>query len=203
MKPYIFPFPFYVMKLFSNKAQMSSPFELFVAVIIMTFVVIIGTQMLNVSQEQICLASIEGEISKFENNLQETANNRTATRFEFRPQTCYNENTATARIFRFNDSVVCGAKCGTSGMQTCHVLVFYTSDIAGGYIEKCLRISPNTSFVELTDGRCSAADFGLEGFTQIFPFGDSGNDLLSGTYALRNVSTAAQTYPSICIFRRS
>lgn len=191
------------MKIFSNKAQMSSPFELFVAVIIMTFVVIIGTQMLNVSQQRICLSSIEGELSEFENNLQETANNRTATRFEFRPQNCYNESESIVRIFRFDDSVVCGAKCGTSGMRTCHVLVFNTSDIPGGYIEKCLRISSNTSFAELNDPRCSTDELGLEGFTQIVPMGESGNNIFSGSYALRNVSTAAQTYPSICVFRRA
>lgn len=190
------------MKKFSCKAQMSSPFELFVAVVIMTFVVIIGTQMLDVSQKQVCLASIDREVTKFVVNLEDSANNRTASRFEFRPDNCYNESQAIARIFRFDDAQICGAKCNIAGMSSCIVLIFHASDIPGGNIEKCIRIPPYTTFLQTNDSRCSTVGDDLNVYLPIFPVGDMGDNLVQGSYVIRNVSTAAEKFPSICMFRR-
>ena len=50
------------------KAQMSSPFELLVAIIIMSFVVIIGSQMLANVNDQVCLAGIDKELTEFKEN---------------------------------------------------------------------------------------------------------------------------------------
>jgi len=58
----------------NQKGQAAAPFELLVAIIIMTFVIIVGTQMLNRVNEQVCINHVESEMSKFVNYLEETAN---------------------------------------------------------------------------------------------------------------------------------
>ncbi len=181
---------------------MSSPFELFVAVIIMTFVVIIGTQMLDASQKQVCLSSIDRELTKFKINLEDTVNMQSATKFEFRPDNCYNESRAISRIFLFNDSQTCGARCGISGVDSCFILVFNASDLPNGFREKCLNIPPYTTFLGSNDSACNTAQTDLAGYDPISPVGDQGVNLTPGSYILRNVSTSAESYSSICIFRR-
>lgn len=183
---------------------MSSPFELFVAVIIMTFVIIIGTQMLNQSQEQVCLTSIDRELTEFKINLEDTVNSRSATRFEFRPDDCYNEAKAVVKIFRYNDAATCGSKCGVSGVESCFVLLFNASDISQGHREKCINIPAYTTFLGGSLGKdlCGVgAD--LQGFGPIFPVGTDGENLTPASYALRNVSDASETYPSICVYKRA
>jgi hypothetical protein len=183
------------------EGQMSSPFELMVAVIIMTFVIIIGTQMLNQSQDQVCLASIDRELTEFKINLEDTTNSRSATKFDFRPDNCYNQNEAVVKIFRYADSATCGAKCGISGVNSCYVLLFSTNDIANGFKEKCINIPTYATFLG-SDSQCSPGP-DLEGFSPILAVGEDGENLTPGTYALRNVSSASEAYPSVCIFRRA
>lgn len=197
----------------SSKAQMSAPFELLVAVIIMTFVVIIGTQMLETSQKQVCLASVDREITEFTLNLKEAAVNRTVTRFDFRPDNCYNENKAISTIVLFNDAHSCGVRCGLSGVESCFVFIFAAEDIPNGYRQKCIEIPSYTTFLG-TDTKCATNTDELAGYLPISPIGDGASNIVlvnntavntnatirSGNYIIKNVASAAQTYPDICVF---
>ena len=188
---------------FNTRAQMSSPFELLVAVIIMTFVIIIGTQMLGATQKGICAASVDRELTKFKINIESTANDRSANKFEFRPDNCYNESKAITKIQQFNTPAECGARCGIAGLNSCFVLFFYAPDLPGQNIPpKCLNISQYTTFIGQNDSKCSTANQELAGFNPIVPVGSSTDNIFPGTYALRNVSSAGETYPSVCVFWR-
>jgi len=197
----------------SNKAQMSAPFELLVAVIIMTFVVIVGTQMLETSQKQVCLSSVDREITEFSLNLKEAAVNRTVTKFDFRPDNCYNENRAISAIVLFNDSDACGVRCGLSGVESCFVFIFAAEDIPNGYRQKCIEIPSYTTFLG-QDTKCDTTSNELEGYLAINPMGDGATNfvmigntsvntnakILAGSYIIKNVADAAKTYPDVCVF---
>ncbi len=182
----------------SSKAQMSAPFELLVAVIIMTFVVIIGTQMLELSQKQVCLSSVDREISKFVINLQNSANNRSVVKFEFRPDNCYNESKTVSKIFLFSDSHSCASRCGLSGIESCFVFVFNSADIPDGFRQKCIAIPAYTTFLGVDDKCDTTGEF--SGYLPINPLADGSSIILPGSYVIKNVASAAQTYPELCVY---
>lgn len=184
----------------NSKAQVNSPFELLVAIIIMGFVVIIGSQMIANANDQVCLATIDKEITEFKLKLEDTASFRTSNKFEFRPNetSCYNENKSIVKIEKYSDSKKCGTVCGRA-TDSCFVFTFQASDIANGLIQKCLNLPVYTSFVTGSD--CPTDEADLSGFDPINPTA-AGQRISSGTYILRNVAAAGKTYPVICTYRR-
>jgi hypothetical protein len=190
------------MKLIRNeKGQMSAPFELMVAIIIMAFVVIIGAQMLANTNEQMCLLSIESELKEFKLNIEKTAQERASIKFDFRPEDCFNERKTTIQIVQFNDDpATCASRCGDP-RDSCFVLFFSSLDLANGYKQKCLNIAEYTFFLG-ADAQCSIGE-DLKGFVAMNPIGDAADNLLPGTYILRDVAPAGEAYSKICVFRRA
>ena len=184
-----------------NKAQVSSPFELLVAIIIMAFVVIIGANMLAGVNEQVCLSNIDKALTDFKLKLEDTASYRTSNKFLFSLNTnsCFNEREAIITIEKYENAKKCGAICQGKTTDSCFVLVFNASDLANGARNKCLNLPVYTSFVGPDD--CSTADPSLSGFEPIIPT-NSGQMLNSGTYILRNIAPAGKTYPVICTYRK-
>jgi len=182
-----------------NEGQMSSPFELLVAIIIMSFVVIIGSQMLAASQEQVCLSSVGKEITEFKLMLEDTAIRRGSNKFEFRPDDCFNQNTAIIKIEKYNSTTQCGAKCGLP-TESCFVLIFNAPDVANGFIQKCLNLPVYTTFVNEPND-CPTDD--LDGYVAIDPTIMDEGGIRPGSYVLQNVAPAAKTYPNICVFRKA
>jgi hypothetical protein len=181
------------------KGQVSSPFELLVAIIIMSFVVIIGANMLAGVNEQVCLAGIDKSLTEFKLKLEDTALLRTSNKFEFRLNTnsCFNENDAIIKIEKYNDSKKCSSICADKTTNSCFVLIFNASDLANGFKAKCLNLQVYTSFVGPDD--CPTSEESLNGFESIIPT-TNGQMLHSGTYILRNISPAGASNPEICTY---
>lgn len=187
-----------------GKGQMSAPFELFVAVIIMGFVILIGTGMLDKVNDQVCLNSIDKQITDFKLYLEETANKKSSTKFGFWPDNCFQESKAGINIQKKTSTTTCAAKCGKP-TDSCFVIQFYSAELAGGFKEKCLNLPTYTSFY--SDGEncfssISAED--LDGYDAIDPmYGGSGDEPLKirrGSYVIRNISAAGEVYPKICVY---
>ena len=185
--------------LFFQKAQVSAPFELLVAIIIMGFVVIIGSQMLVAANQQVCMSSVDKEMTSFKLYLEDTANRKSSNKFDFQPESCFDKAKAVIRIENVANSKQCAAKCGKP-TDTCFIFTFYAPDIANGFREKCLNLPKYTSFFDDATN-CSTPDSGLDldGYKAIKP----SDGIKVGSYVLRNVSSAAETYPKICVFQRS
>ncbi|MDD3084173.1 MAG: hypothetical protein PHP82_04060 [Candidatus ainarchaeum sp.] len=182
-----------------EKAQVNSPFELLVAIIIMGFVIIIGSQMIASANSQVCLTGAERAMSEFKLNLEDTATFRTSNKFDFKPVTnnCYNENKSIMRIeIVKGNSKKCGAICDRA-VDSCFIMIFQTPDLSGGYKEKCLNLPVYTSFVS-SGVDCPTTGGSLQGYNAIDP--TSAEIILSGTYVLRNVAAAGKTYPEICTY---
>jgi uncharacterized protein (UPF0333 family) len=180
----------------NQKGQAAAPFELLVAIIIMTFVIIVGTQMLNRVNEQVCINHVESEMSKFVNYLEETANKKTTNQFIFSPQTsCFNQSSHEMKIVRGGDIRVCSAKCGIS-QDTCYIMIFYTPDVSLGFKERCVNLPVFTNF-ETADSICTTTG-DLAGYSVIVP----GEKIPFGSYILKNVARVGETWPSICFYKK-
>jgi len=180
----------------NSKGQVSAPFELFVAIIIMTFVIIIGIQMLSNIQAQVCMASVDKELTEFKSKIEDTANNMASNKFFFSPERCFNENKATIKVETLSSTAQCSAKCGTP-VDTCFTVVFYTADIPNGYKDKCLNLPTYTSF--LTDPNTCPEENEVAGYTAI----DPRDAIKLGQYVTRNVAQAGDTYPKMCVFYKA
>ncbi len=177
---------------------MSAPFELLVAIIIMGFVVIIGSQMLTASQNQICRSGIDKELTEFKSFLEDTTQKKSTNKFTFIPEDiCFNTSQATIRIAKYADTKICASKCPFSA-GSCFVLMFSANlpnNQGGMLIEKCLNIPEYTNFT--TSDECNTgSDLSSKGYKPINP----GDDLPLGQYVLKSVSLIGQSYPSICVF---
>ncbi|MBT4192613.1 MAG: hypothetical protein HOE11_04860 [Candidatus Diapherotrites archaeon] len=186
---------------FNSRGQMSAPFELLVAMIIMAFVVIIGTQMIANTETQMCLLSIDKELTEFKLSIEETAQKKASVKFDFRPEDCFNEKKVTIKLHQFiDDPATCAARCGDP-RDSCFIIFFSAPNLSNGYKQKCLDIAEYTTFLG-EDADCATTG-ALEGYTAMKPIGDAADVLLPGTYVLRDVSPAGNAYPKICVFRRA
>lgn len=187
---------------FQQRGQVNSPFELLVAIIIMGFVIIIGSQMIASTNDQVCLAGVEQAMTEFKLKLEDTDSFRTSNQFNFRPvsNNCYNENQSIMTIeFIRGNSRRCGAVCGRA-VDSCFVLTYQASDVVNGFKQKCLNLPVYTSFVD--GSSCPTQEQALSGYTAINPSAvqEVGPSIPSGNYVLRNVAAAGKTYPEICVY---
>jgi len=183
-------------KFLNKKAQMSAPFELFVAVIIMGFVIIIGSQMIGTANANVCINSVDKAMGEFKGHLEETVNQKSSSKFFFQPEKCFDMKKTKISIDKISNSRTCAAKCGKP-YNSCFVMSFYSSDLANGYIDKCLNLPTYTSFFSSDYSATCLAVGELEGYVAIDP---ANGGIKLGSYVLRNVSSAGDTYPKICIF---
>ncbi len=176
-----------------KRGQMSAPFELLVAVIIMGFVIIVGSQMLTAANNEVCVNNIDKELSEFKSFLEDTSTFKTSNKFRFdNPNDCFNEKNAVIKIEKVIDNPkLCSAICGRAD-STCHVFNFIISK-SGIVKQKCLNLSQFTTFIR--DG-CDTSSNELAGYEAIDPT----MVIPVGNYVLRNVAKAGETYPVICTF---
>ncbi|MDD4251110.1 MAG: hypothetical protein PHX27_02870 [Candidatus ainarchaeum sp.] len=187
---------------FNEKAQSSSPFELLVAIIMMGFVIIIGSQMISSANHQVCLANVDKSMVEFKSMLEDTVTFRTSNKFDFRPNSsnCYKETKSTMKIEAIrNNPRYCGSICGKA-IDSCFVMIFYTDSIANASKQKCLNLPPYTSFL-WDNVSCPTNTESLSGYKAIDPTKPNTN-LSSGSYVLVNVAAAGDTYSKICTYVR-
>jgi len=179
-------------QLYASRGQVSAPFELFVAIIIMTFVVLIGSQMIFNANTNVCLNSIDKAMTEFKGKLEETANQKSSTQFMFQPDKCFDAKKAKISIEKFNTTRQCSAKCGKP-WDSCFVLSFSSSELAA-YREKCLNLPQYTTFYSALD---SAMCPDIEHYTAISP---ANGGIKLGSYILKNVSSIGETWPKVCVY---
>jgi len=176
-----------------EKGQMSAPFELLVAVIIMGFVIIVGSQMLAAANKEVCVNNIDRELTEFKQNLEDSVNIKNSNTFRFdNPDGCFNEKDAIIRIEKNTNAQQCSAICSRAE-NSCYVLLFSIPK-SGIFKQKCLNISRFTSF---SDDGTNCPNTNLPGYVATDP---TTGGVKVGNYVIRNVSKAGETYPNICVF---
>ncbi|MDP2973957.1 MAG: hypothetical protein Q8N60_02810 [Candidatus Diapherotrites archaeon] len=195
----IFRKPF--VKRLTAKGQESAPFELLVAVIIMGFVIFIGTSVM----QQVNCEKCKGETNKELNDMV-TALNDAETRspiqtISFFLSGCFNQEEEKIWIEDEDDPDVCAAyHCGEK--QLCTLLKYYGNGCGGFSIIRCLDISPETYFPSTPDGRCEdRKGMQLVNFEDMDePIATGGNK--QGNYLLVNKKGQGDTFSTICAYRK-
>ena len=180
---------------FNQHGQASAPFELFVAVIIMSFVIVIGYQVLEEVKKQVCLNSVDKEMTTFKYNLEDTVNRKSSTKFLFSPEgDCFSSKGTIMKIQTETNPKVCDARCGYPA-DVCFVMTFMNPKVSNAFKVKCLDLPQYTNFpTEL----CNSG--GGDELTTYTPIDPMNGQLLPGLYALRNISAAGETYPKVCVY---
>jgi hypothetical protein len=188
-------------KFLNEKAQASAPFELFVAVIIMAFVVVVGYTMLERVNDEVCLNSVDKEMTKFKTNLEETVSRKSTKQFTFTPQDrCFSSKSTTMKIELERKRDTCAARCNYPSDQ-CYVMTYYNPNISEAFRQKCLDLPPLTTFLT---GSCPIEGTGDIGYTAIDPTNPAdSNRIDKGSYITKNISPAGETYPRICVYYKS
>lgn len=182
-----------------TRAQASAPFELFVAVIIMTFVVVVGYQVLESVSREVCLNSVEREMTTFKIKLEDTVARKSSNKFMFSPQGgCFESKGTIMKIDVEKDSKICANRCGYPS-DSCYVMTFANPNIAGAFRQKCLELPPYTTFATTDCGQIEGPDSADYGPIDPISIGA----LQVGSYITRNISAAGETYPNVCVFYKS
>ncbi len=181
---------------FNDKGQMNSPFELIVTMVIVTFVIILGSQILLFANDMVCQNNVQNEMSEFKGFLEDSASGRSSKEFTFYPNNpCFDPAKAVIKIERLTKQKECSIICGRP-VDVCWRFIFNSNEQSGGiFIQRCLDLPGYTSF--LSDStNCSTTGTELDGFVAL----DPQNGLPMGSYVLRNISSVGESLPKICTF---
>lgn len=189
----------------SQRGQESAPFELLIAVILMGFVLFAGYQALNRLREQTCLNTINAQLEKMAQNLQNVATGKGTAQFNFSFGDCGAkindcENFASLaqttdvmciRLIDSTDPNVCSSYC-SSARSICSLIQFRSNS---NTVTKCVDISPSTAFPAEGSGQCPVRqDEGwyLQDFTA--------TTVQQGTYSFLKVSNLTASVPIVCAY---
>lgn len=186
----------------SKKAQASAPFELLVAIIIMGFVIIAGSNVLNEANSKSCIATASNEIDNLKKAIEDSTLRQSPTEIYFNPDKggCFNATTTTTKINSFNSATApkeCSLKCGISS-NACFTISFQDTKKPGSFIERCLNIPSYTHFysTDITEENCpTTLESSYAGWLPAMP-----SQLKVGRYAFKNVSKVGAAFPNVCIY---
>ena len=187
----------YVDFMFSQKGQESAPFELLIAIIVMTFVIVVGFNALNTLNKKTCEGNLNQNIEQIKSAIESVAKNKSKINIGYDLPSCFNESDAKLRIIERNDISYCSAICGGSLAQ-CTILQF--SSTRPSYTEtKCLRISAATSFP--VGDPCNTAIFDED--YDVVDWKDYSIGLIPGAYTLMRQGNLVTGSPKICVYKRA
>ncbi|MAG17945.1 MAG: hypothetical protein CL944_00555 [Candidatus Diapherotrites archaeon] len=189
----------------SEKGQESAPFELLIAIIVMTFVIVVGFNALETLNRETCEGKINKNLEDIKTAIESVVKNKSKTNVSYELPNCYSENESGLIIVERNDTVYCSNVCGGSLAQ-CTVLQFSSDDPS--YTEtKCLRISSATTFPDEYVTCPTDLLEPAEGYTAVDwkAIGDNlgfRTSIIPGQYTLIRQSNLFSQAPIICVYRR-
>lgn len=179
--------------MFSEKGQESAVFEVLIAVIIMSFVIVVGFNALDTLNRKVCEGQMNQNLEEMRTSLEEVVNTKNKANVSFSLPNCYPEGKSKLRIVETDSQAQCSALCGGS-VARCIILVFSAPTYSDS---KCLRISSATTFPESCDPNIlePRGEYELTNWRDV-------DGIAEGTYALFKVSSLTSERPEICAFRR-
>lgn len=185
----------------SEKGQESAPFELLVAVIIMGFVIFIGTSVMQQVNCEKCKGETNAKLDRMAIALQNADESGSIQpNVSFFLSGCFNQDEEKVWI-EDESGALCAAYCGAE-KQLCTLLKYYGNGCGGFSIIKCLQISPDADFPSTTGGRCEEREgMQLVDFERRDePIATGGNK--QGNYLLWNKTGQGDTFSTICAYRK-
>lgn len=176
------------------KAQTSAPFELLVAVIIMTFVLVVGINALNTLNEKKCEGEIDDQLEDLKTAIQTVATGKGQQTVSVNIPLCFGGQKETkTRIVTRDDRSICSSACGGSA-SSCTLLLHSSPQLTKA---KCLYISLNTIFP--TDKPCDASEIGSSGEYETHDL-KSPEGIENGIYLMVAKHSFLENNPIVCAY---
>ena len=184
----------------NEKAQAAAPFELLVAVVIMGFVMVVGYMVLDDVNTQVCLNSVDREMTEFKMAIEDSVARMSSAPLTFRPEgSCFSSKKALIQIYNEDTRAVCASICGYA-TDNCYIMKF-TSNLPGSVKRKCLNLPPYTNFQPSNSDLCTDEVLQGNAYQVIDPTVEG--QFLAGNYVIRNVSPAGHPFPLICVWYKA
>ena len=175
-----------------QSGQEEAPFQLLVAVILMTFVIIVGLNAMQEAEKQKCFNETEKAMNDFKLALEKTANNKSPSNVNFNPPGC--TKSEKFEIKPFDDQRICTKVCESSS-STCVLLRYSTSEITN-LPDKCINIGYDTQFRFNGDGTAECTEKTDYHGTQI----DSVQGIEQGVYQFLFSDSPGRTFSVVCSY---
>jgi type II secretory pathway pseudopilin PulG len=174
--------------------QESAVFELLIAIIVMGFVILIGTNALETLQQKTCEGTMSQNLEDIRSAIETVVKTKGKAQVRYELPSCFNQKESSLRIIERQSATFCSAICeGT--MKECTVLQFTSP----GYSEsKCLHISSATNF---PDGDPCNTNL-LQGGNYKIVNWRSKEGIMPGNYILMRESSIFLKSPVICVYKR-
>ncbi len=186
----------------NSRGQEEGPFELLVAVVIMGFVILIGTVALEELRVKKCESEINNLLEKFKTSIETTVNQLSPSQVVFStPYDCFNKKYEKIQIKPYNDQRFCSDYCGGT-TQLCNLLEYsLNSPDKKLSNRKCLFISPDTVFPSQDPTlRGDCPDRSTE--SPAFELQDFSTEIVQGNYLLVNITPPNKDIPVVCAYLR-
>lgn len=184
-----------------SRGQESAPFELLVAVIVMTFVIAAGLGATQFLMQEQCKGEMGSQMEQIKTAIETVAKGRGKANVSFTMPSCFrpsespscsyaSDPNASRLCIKDTDSKqTCAYYCGGS-QRSCTLLIFTSPDYSN---ISCLRISPLTQF--FTQSPCEErTGWELQDWMA--------NSIQQGQYSLVNAFSLANDNPYVCAYRR-
>ncbi|MBU2099869.1 hypothetical protein KKG83_03985 [Candidatus Micrarchaeota archaeon] len=177
----------------NSKGQEEAPFQLLVAVILMTFVIIVGLNAMKQAEQERCFNNTDSAMDKFVFALEQTTNNKSPSSIVFNPPGC--SKNEKFLIKKFDDPRLCSNVC-LGSTSSCVILRYSTSEVSK-IPDKCINVDYGTEFryhpknsecVDLTDDKFEGTDI------------LSGEGLEKGTFQFLYYDNPSIHYPIVCTY---
>ncbi|MFA4855669.1 MAG: hypothetical protein WC634_03730 [archaeon] len=182
----------------NNKGQESAPFELLIAVIIMSFVIFVGLIAMGNLTEQKCYNETVAKLEEMKTKIETVVAERSPQQINFRLSACYNPEDEQVKIMDYSEPAFCADYCSAT-KNLCTLLQYYYAGAndTGGFAKRlCLNISPDADF-PTTGGNCPPKEG--EGYELV----DFREEIVQGQYLLVNKTSVTSTFPTICAYRKT
>ena len=178
--------------MFNFKGQEEAPFQLLVAVILMTFVIIAGLNAMNEASKQKCFHNTEKLMNDLKLAIEKTAIYQQPANVNFNPPGCTKEEKFV--LIKSDEARICQRLCMNSS-SSCLLLRYSTSDVTG-IQDKCINVIHSAQFRDVEDETesCKAMD----GYKGIDIELDDG--FVSGVYQFLYSPTSGSGSPIICVY---
>ena len=191
-----------VLMMLNQKGQESAPFELLIAIVMMTFVIVVGFQAIDTLNEETCRGLLNQNMEEIKRGVETVVQTKSKVTLSYELPNCFSEDNpntdvieSSLRIIDRKDRVYCSALCGGSLAQ-CTILRFSSPTFTE---TKCLRISAATYFPDETKCDADALEppgaFGVEQWKSL-------EGIAPGQYTLIRQSNLFSGSPQICVYKR-
>lgn len=180
------------MRKLSVKGQESAPFELLVAAILMSFVIVIGLQAVQVLRTTTCEGNLKQNLEQIKTAIESVVKNKSKENVSFTLPECFEETKSTLRVIERDELDYCSAVCGGS-LSQCTVLQFSSESFNE---QTCLRVSSATTFPEgdPCDVQVLTGNYSIANWKE--------QPIQEGDYTLIKQFNLYSDAPVICVYKR-